>query len=194
VVEPLVAWTPTIAPSDLIFYENALFPEWHNKFLMTVLKDRMLVAIEMNEDMDEVVAQTQYLNNMYGRLRDICVGPNKEIYLATNGQFWSNSQPNTHTIVRLRPPFSGVGLEQHTMSNLKLYPNPSAGTFRIETEMNQGLFNIVQVRDLSGRVVVQFENVSAHQELSLEQVPSGIYFVEVERDGNVAVERLVIRH
>jgi len=194
VVEPLVAWTPSIAPSDLIFYENALFPEWHNKFLMTVLKDRMLVAIEMNEDMDEVVAQTQYLNNMYGRLRDICVGPNKEIYLATNGQFWSNSQPNTHTIVRLRPPFSGVGLEQHTMSNLKLYPNPSAGTFRIETEMNQGLFNIVQVRDLSGRVVVQFENVSAHQELSLEQVPSGIYFVEVERDGNVAVERLVIRH
>jgi len=131
VVEPLIAWTPTIAPSDLIFYENPFFPEWDGKFLMTVLKDRFLMAIEMNEDMDEVVAQTQYLNNMYGRLRDICVGPNKEFYLATNGQFWSNSSPNTHTIVRLTPPFSGVGLDASELPKLLVFPNPSNGTFKI---------------------------------------------------------------
>jgi hypothetical protein len=193
VVEPLVAWTPSIAPSDLIFYENPLFPEWNNKFLMTVLKDRMLVAIEMNEDMDDVVAQTQYLNNMYGRLRDICVGPNKEIYLATNGQFWSNSQPNTHTIVRLRPPFSGVGLEQNVLHTLKLYPNPSTGTFKVETSNANDVLNSVQVRDLSGRVVAHFQNVAMHQELSLDKVPAGVYFVQVELDGNMAVERLVVR-
>lgn len=192
VVEPLVAWTPTIAPSDLIFYENPLFPEWNNKFLMTVLKDRMLVAIDMNDDMDEVLTQTQYLNNTYGRLRDICVGPNKEIYLATNGPFWSNSQPNTHTIVRLRPPFSGVGLEQNVLHTLKLYPNPSTGTFKIEASDIHGVLNSVLVRDLSGRVVAQFENVALHQEMSLEKVPSGVYFVEVELDGTVAVERLLV--
>jgi hypothetical protein len=147
----------------------------------------------MNEDMDDVVAQTQYLNNMYGRLRDICVGPNKEIYLATNGQFWSNSQPNTHTIVRLRPPFSGVGLDSHALRNLKLYPNPSTGTFKVETSNANDVLNSVQVRDLSGRVVAHFQNVAMHQELSLDKVPAGVYFVQVELDGNMAVERLVVR-
>jgi glucose/arabinose dehydrogenase len=193
VVEPLIAWTPTIAPSDLIFYENPFFPEWDGKFLMTVLKDRMLVAIEMNEDMDDVVTQTQYLNNMYGRLRDICVGPNKEIYLATNGQFWSNTQPNTHTIVRLRPISSGVGLNGEYLTKLVLYPNPSKGTFKITASNGTSVFNQVVVRDLSGRVVANFENVAANSEILFGNTPAGVYFVEVETDGVVILERLVIQ-
>jgi glucose/arabinose dehydrogenase len=193
VVEPLIAWTPTIAPSDLIFYENPFFPEWDGKFLMTVLKDRMLVAIEMNEDMDDVVAQTQYLNNMYGRLRDICVGPNKEIYLATNGQFWSNSSPNTHTIVRLTPPFSGVGLDANELPKLLVFPNPSKGTFKIASSNGNAVFNRVVVRDLSGRVVANFENIATNAEIQLNNTPAGVYFVEVEVNGAIVIERLVIQ-
>lgn len=193
VVEPLLAWTPTIAPSDLIYYENPLFPEWDGRFLMTVLKDKMLVAIELNEDMDEVVAETQYLNNMFGRLRDICVGPNKEIYLATNGPFWSNTQPNTHTIVRLRPIVSGVGLSDNVLPTLVVYPNPSKGTFKITASNGSTVFNQVIIRDLSGRVVASYDNISANAEIQLNNTPSGIYFVEVELNGIVIVERLVIQ-
>jgi glucose/arabinose dehydrogenase len=193
VVEPLAAWTPTIAPSDLIYYENEFFPEWDGKFLMTVLKDKMLVAIELNENMDALVAQTNYLVNYYNRLRDICVGPNKEIYLATNGPSWSNNQPNTHTIVRLRPPFSGVGLDANELPKLLLFPNPSNGTFKIAASNGNAVFNQVVVRDLSGRVVAKFENIAANTEIQLNNTPAGVYFVEVEVNGAIIMERLVIQ-
>jgi len=192
VIEPLVAWTPTIAPSDLIFYENPLFPEWDGKFLMTVLKDRMLIAIELNENMDALVSQTQYLANTYNRLRDICVGPNKEIYLATNGPSWSNNQPNTHTIVRLRPPFSGLGIDGAASTQLSVYPNPAKGTFKIASSEGNVVFNQVVIRDLSGRIVNSFENVLTNTEILLNYIPAGVYFIEVQIDGNIFVERLVI--
>ena len=44
----MLVWTPTIAPSDIVYYEDPLFPEFHQKMLMTVLKDKKLIAIEVN--------------------------------------------------------------------------------------------------------------------------------------------------
>jgi hypothetical protein len=104
VVEPLVAYTPTIAPSDMVFYQNPYFPEFHNKVLLTVLKNKQLRALGLNATGDSVVSDMAYLNNRYGRLRDIAVGPNQEIYLATNGNSWANTDPYTHLIVRIQPP------------------------------------------------------------------------------------------
>lgn len=104
VVEPLVAYTPTIAPSDMVFYQNPYFPEFHNKVLLTVLKNKYLRALGLNTAGDSVVSDMIYLNNLYGRLRDIAVGPNQEIYLATNGASWANTDPYTHLIIRLQPP------------------------------------------------------------------------------------------
>ena len=175
VVEPLLAWTPTIAPSDMVFYENPLFPEWNNKFLMTVLKDRMLVALELNNDMTEVLNEVPYLTNLYGRLRDICVGPNKEIYLATNGQFWSNSQPNTHTIVRLTPPFSDVSLSTNELDAWRVYPNPAQNVISIQGEQSAAVSGLI-VRDYSGRTVMQFDQ---NQEINVSSLNSGIYFIEI---------------
>jgi aldose sugar dehydrogenase len=193
VVEPLIAWTPTIAPSDLIFYENPFFPEWDGKFLMTVLKDRMLVAIEMNEDMDEVVSETWHLTNMFGRLRDICIGPDKEIYLATNGPFWSNSQPNTHTIVRLKPIVSETNINDLVMPKIIMYPNPSKGSFKIAMSQSGTVFNQVVVCDLAGRVVANISNIAANAEIVLDNAPAGVYFVEVEINGLSITERLIIQ-
>ena len=112
VKEPLLVWTPTIAPSDLVFYQNAAFPEFNNKILMTVLKDKKLIAMQLNETGTAVLSQTHYLTNQYGRLRDICVGAQKEIYLATNGSSWSNTNPNTHSIIVIRPP-NDLGIDDN---------------------------------------------------------------------------------
>ena len=190
VVEPLVVWTPTIAPSDLIFYENPLFPEWHNKFLMTVLKDRMLVALEMNSDFTEVVDETWYLNNLYGRLRDICVGPNKEIYLATNGQFWSNNQPNTHTIVRLTPPLSQVNLDEFESDKWHIYPNPAKGQIRMDG-LPKGSVLQYTVRDAAGRIIFQLnqENLTF---IDIALLDSGMYFLEIQGQNLKSVKSFIV--
>jgi len=94
VVEPLVNWTPTIAPSDIIWYDHPAIPEFQNTLLMTVLKNKMLVRFEFSEDGQSVTNQTEFFQYEWGRLRDICVSPDGKIYLATNGNTWPSQPPN----------------------------------------------------------------------------------------------------
>ncbi|MFM7588624.1 MAG: PQQ-dependent sugar dehydrogenase [Bacteroidota bacterium] len=136
VVEPLVAYTPTIAPSDMVFYQNPYFPEFHNKVLLTVLKNKQLRALGLNAAGDSVVSDLVYLNNIFGRLRDIAVGPNQEIYLATNGNSWANTDPYTHMIIRIQPPNqppastsdgAGIGSRSNHRQGWVFYPQPLKG-------------------------------------------------------------------
>ena len=60
VVEPLIAWTPTIAPSDIIWYDHPSIPEFQNTLLMTVLKDKMLVRFEFSEDGLSLLSATEF--------------------------------------------------------------------------------------------------------------------------------------
>ncbi|GIR13298.1 MAG: hypothetical protein CM15mP23_18730 [Cryomorphaceae bacterium] len=94
VVEPLVNWTPTIAPSDIIWYDHPAIPEFQNTLLMTVLKNKMLVRFEFSEDGQSVTNETEFFQYEWGRLRDICVSPDGKIYLATNGNTWPSQPPN----------------------------------------------------------------------------------------------------
>ena len=84
----------TIATSDITWYNHPSIPEFQNTLLMTVLKDKMLVRFEFSEDGTEVVNYTEFFNNEWGRLRDICVSPDCKIYLATNGYSWPSQGPN----------------------------------------------------------------------------------------------------
>ncbi len=176
VKEPLTVWTPTIAPSDLIWYENPNFPEWDGKMLMTVLKDKKIIALEMSPDGTQYVSQTHYLTNQFGRLRDICVGPQKEIYLATNGASWSNTNPNTHSIIRLKV-VSGVGIsEESATDNIKLYPNPVGELLHIQVDESL-VGSPAVITDFSGRVIASFEINSSQFSLPTSSFAQGAYYV-----------------
>jgi len=83
-----------------------------------------------------VVSDLVYLNNIFGRLRDIAVGPNQEIYLATNGNSWANTDPFTHRIIRIQPPTqppagtsdgAGIGSRSNHRQGWVFYPQPLKG-------------------------------------------------------------------
>ena len=61
---------------------------------MTVLKDKMLVRFEFDESGETLISDTNFFEQEWGRLRDICVSPDGKIYLATNGYFWPSQPPN----------------------------------------------------------------------------------------------------
>ena len=86
--------TSTIAPSDIIWYDHPSIPEFQNTLLMTVLKGKKLVRFEFNSSGDDIISETDFFNNEWGRLRDICVSPDGKIYLATNGFNWPSQGPN----------------------------------------------------------------------------------------------------
>lgn len=84
VVEPLKAWTPTIAVCGIDFYNNDLIPEWKNSILMTTLKDRTLYQLKLNSTGDKVDEIVEIFRLTYGRLRDVCVAPDGKVYVSTS--------------------------------------------------------------------------------------------------------------
>jgi len=190
VKEPLLAWTPTIAPSDLVYYENAAFPEFNNKVLMTVLKDKKLIAMQLDATGNSVLSQTHYLTNLYGRLRDICVGAQKEIYLATNGASWSNTNPNTHRIIVLRPP-NDLGIDDQFKAAISVYPNPIGNEFTINFTDNV-LGNQFCLTDLTGRTIFSSLITEKVVRFNSTELKNGIYVLRVTmKNGTELTKKLI---
>ena len=110
----------TIATSDIIWYDHPAIPEFQNTLLMTVLKDKMLVRFEFSDDGQEVMGYTEFFNNEWGRLRDICISPDGKIYLATNGYSWPSQGPNE--IIELsNPDFNNSEIIESVLKEKLLY-------------------------------------------------------------------------
>lgn len=123
---PIMAWTPTVAPSGIAYYNHNAIPQWKNALLLVTLKTQSLRVLKLNPRGDSVVNESVYLAEMFGRLRDICVSPVGDVYIATGNRDWtgvdgfpqekddriiklSAGNPATSTSVVLRPqPPSGA--------------------------------------------------------------------------------------
>lgn len=86
---PIMAWTPTVAPSGIAYYSHNAIPQWKNALLLVTLKDQSLRVLKLNEQGDSVVNERVYLARMFGRLRDICVSPDGDVYIATGNRDWT---------------------------------------------------------------------------------------------------------
>jgi len=82
--EPIEAWTPTIAPGGLDFYNHDLIPQWKNSLLLATLKNSRLYQLKLNDAGTEITSTNEYFNNKYGRMRDICISPAGKVYICTS--------------------------------------------------------------------------------------------------------------
>ncbi len=133
VKEPLVAWTPTIAPADIVWYDSPAIPEWDGSILLVTLKNKRIYELEMNATGSAVDNVKEWFNNYWGRLRDICISPDGSIYLATNGPLSNDTEPFTHKIIHVwNPNYQGTGDFQNKAHAL-ISPNPVKSTSRVLT-------------------------------------------------------------
>jgi glucose/arabinose dehydrogenase len=104
VVEPLAAWTPTIAPSGADFYDANLIPGWRGSLLFTSLKDETLYRLTFASDGVTVTSTERFYTGHFGRLRDVLVGPRGEVYLATSNRDGRGSPAiGDDRIIRIEP-------------------------------------------------------------------------------------------
>jgi glucose/arabinose dehydrogenase len=104
VVEPLVTWTPTIAPSGMDFYTSDRISGWRGSLLFTSLVGRALYRLTLSSDGRRVESQERLFHNTFGRLRDVLVGPDGVVYLATSNKDGRGSPGSEDDrIIRLRP-------------------------------------------------------------------------------------------
>jgi len=193
--EPIVNWSPTIAPSDLVYYANSSFPEFNGCFLMSVLKNKKVVAIKLDGTGTTYISQASYLNNMFGRLRDICVGPDQEIYLATNGANSFNTDPNTHSLLVLRPPVSPVEIIKiKNDPEIRIYPTLVKETINInlrQKEKTTGSY-VLTLTDLSGRICREEVFVSTAYSCNLSTLENGLYFLTIACENKIIKQGKII--
>lgn len=203
VIEPLIAWTPTIATSDLIYYNHPAIPEWQGKLLMTVLKDKKIIQLDLNPNGDSITNETHYLTNQFGRLRDIVAGPDGTIYIATNGANWGNTDPGTHSIIRLKnnayqsplvlslqDTFRTCGSDSVTISatvtggtapysyqwkhNSAILP-ATTNTISIQTNASSSYTYYIEITDANSNVIADSVTIIAGSEIT-EDLSSNTFF------------------
>jgi|GEM_PF-5022432 len=80
--------------------------------------------------------------------------------------------------------------DQITSKSVKIYPNPSKGLINIQGKID---FNLVEVRDLNGRLVHQQDWNQNDQNIDLSFLENGLYFLRLRGDEE-RVEKLIIQH
>jgi aldose sugar dehydrogenase len=84
VVEPIQAWSPTIAPSGIDHFNYDAIPQWKNSLLLAVLKDSELLQLKLSASGDRVETVNTFFKNTYGRMRDVAVAPDGKVYIITS--------------------------------------------------------------------------------------------------------------
>jgi len=77
---PLVNWTPSIAPSSMIFYRSGLFDDLQNHYLITSLKYKRIYVLDGN-----FTVMPDLFTEQGRRLRDIAQSDDGQVYILSDG-------------------------------------------------------------------------------------------------------------
>lgn len=80
--QPLLVWTPSIAPAGFALYEADLFPHWRDSLLVAALAEQSLRRVELVDGLPGT--QEILLEELGQRIRDVRVGPDGAVYVATD--------------------------------------------------------------------------------------------------------------
>ena len=93
ITPPLKAWTPTIAPAGLDYYNSDAIASWQNSLILTTLKENDVRILKLNEAGDRILSESIVIDNRYGRIRDLCISPEGDLYISTSNHDWNPRDP-----------------------------------------------------------------------------------------------------
>ncbi len=81
-VNPVIDWTPSLAASGLAILTGTHFPAWEGNLLAGGLRSEQIRRVVLRDG--EAVHEEELLRGRIGRIRDVRVGPDDNIYIATD--------------------------------------------------------------------------------------------------------------
>lgn len=81
--DPIVNWTPSIAPSSMLYYTDSQYPMLTNSLLVTSLKAKALYVVKA---VSNAYTSSRVFDELGERLRDIAIDHNGNILLLTEGE------------------------------------------------------------------------------------------------------------
>lgn len=182
VMEPIKAWTPTIATAGIDYYNNPAIPEWENSIIMATLKESDFRVLKLSDNGTAITSETVHFNNLFGRLRDVCVSPGGEIFITTSNQDGRGTPDDgDDRIIRIAVSIPiGIKKNEEPTVSVTLYPSVFNNQFNIELKNNENaatfhLYNIYgsEIKKISidpnlGALTVERDNLA-----------SGMYFYSI---------------
>src|SRR5262245_11167506 len=83
-------WVPSISPSSLMFYNGDKFRGWKGSLFVGALTTRSLIRVSFNQP-SQAERREVLLGPFNVRIRDVQVGPDGNLYVATEGQTGGNA-------------------------------------------------------------------------------------------------------
>ena len=107
-VSPILEYTPSIGPSELVFYNANAFPGLKGNLLLASLRGESITRLIL--DKNKIIGQEVLLKQNYGRLRALTVGPDGYIYFSTSqiDPPEGSPKPGYDMLLRLRPSANSV--------------------------------------------------------------------------------------
>lgn len=81
--QPVVQWTPSIAPSGTTVYRGGKFPAWDGDVFVGALAFKHLRRVDLDEQ-GNAVSQEQLLTELNKRIRDVRTSPDGYLYVTTD--------------------------------------------------------------------------------------------------------------
>lgn len=82
-VDPKYVWVPSIAPASLSYFRDGGMPDdWRGALLIGTLAGESLVKLTLENG--TVTREERFLHHGIGRIRDVAVSPDDQIYLLTD--------------------------------------------------------------------------------------------------------------
>lgn len=80
--QPVYFWDPVIAPAGLAFHDGKGFQAWKGSALIGGLSSKRVIRLAMNDG--KVVGEEHLFTELNERIRDVVVGPDGAVWLATD--------------------------------------------------------------------------------------------------------------
>jgi glucose/arabinose dehydrogenase len=97
---PRMFWVPSISPSSLLFYNGDRFKGWTGSMFVGSLTQRTLLRVSFNQP-SQAERREELLNPLNTRIRDIQLGPDGNLYVATEQA--SGGVATDGTVLRIEP-------------------------------------------------------------------------------------------
>jgi len=101
-VTPAITWRNALPPGGAAIYTGDAIPEWQGSLIVGALGAELLTRVELDPDSGQVQRHEVYFQNELGRLRDVMMGPDGELYVTTsNCDGRGNCPPEKDKILRI---------------------------------------------------------------------------------------------
>lgn len=83
---PVTFYNPAIAPAGAAFYRGNRIPQFTNNLFIATLRGTHLLRVTLDGAGTRITAQERLLDGTYGRLRDVVMGPDGNLYVSTSNR------------------------------------------------------------------------------------------------------------